>query len=146
MSDEESTAPVLRVGGSSFRLADSFSNWRMMKLASAMKSNDDMRALGEMHDFIVHLVHPDEQQALDDHLSSVDVDPSDLEHAIGDALVEMAGRGKVPPATQAGVPLDHLPSRSSGGSPAPAAPSRRVVSLSQGTVEYAPLDETSSTA
>lgn len=146
MTGEEPTAPVLSVGGSSFKCADNFSNWRLMKLASAMKSGDDMRAMGEMHDFIVYLVHPEERDRLDAHLSAVDVDPAELENAIGDALVEMAGRGKALPATPAGVPLDHLPSRSSGGSPAPAAPSHRVVSLSQGTVEYVTPEETSSTA
>jgi hypothetical protein len=125
------TPPILRLGGEEFECVPRVSHWQLMKLAAAMKGGD-LDALGGMYDFMQKIVVPSDWQALDDHLSAqVEFDYDDLESAIGDVLVEMAGRGK--DSAESSGP-------SSAGAPTPPTPpSSRVVSLSRGTVEEVPL-------
>jgi hypothetical protein len=90
-----------------------------------------MRAMAGMHDYLRALVAPSDWSALDAHLGATEVDFDALNNAIGDVLVEMAGRGKGS-AESSGPSSDGAPTP-------PTAPSSRVVSLSRGTVEEVPL-------
>lgn len=123
----ETDAPLLHIGGESFEVVAHVPHWNLLRLASAMDSGDDMRALAGMYRFFELLVVPEEWERFDAHMSTLDLGNADLEHAIGDVLVAQAGRGK-----GSGVPSGH----SSGGSPTDSTPpSSRVVSFSRGTVE-----------
>lgn len=138
-------APRLIVGGVAFRCVPWVPQWNLMRLADAMDSGDDMRAMAAMYRFIVRMVLPEDHEALDAHMSTLDIERSDLDNAIGDALVEMAGRGKRsgPPV---GIPPSGAASGSSSAGSVEAAPMHRVVSFSQGTVrEEASQASTSST-
>lgn len=119
-------APTLHVGGESFECVAWVPQWSLMRLAKAM-TGAEMTALAGMYDFLQVLVLPSEWERFDAHMSTLDLERSDLDHAIGDVLVEMGGRGKES-ADSSGS--------SSGGSPSPATPApSRHVSFSQGTVE-----------
>lgn len=150
MSGEESTAPatdgervpLLTVGGSSFPCVDHVSEWNLMRLAAKLEDGDEMVGMAAMYRFVLSIVREEHREALDEHLGTLDLERSDLDNAIGDALVEIAGRGKY-----SGPPTATRPSEASSGSSSAGstetAPTRRVVSLSRGTVSVAE-DETSS--
>lgn len=135
---------TFRIGGEVFECVKHVPNWNIMRLAAAMEQSDEMKALAVMHNFVLRLVVEEERDRLDEFLSEYDFEFDELEHAIGDALVEVAGRGKgtgrpvgIPPSGAASTPS----SDTSEGTP----PSRRVVSLSRGTVEPATPENNSST-
>lgn len=137
-------APLFTVGGVSFACVDHVPHWNTMRLAAAMDSGDDMKALAAMYRFVLGMVRPEEHERLDAHLSTIDFERSELDHAIGDAMVDMARRGKgtgVPTSTRLTEPGS---GPSSAGSPE-TKPMRRVVSLSRGTVEAHEGAPTSST-
>lgn len=137
MSAVTETGPepaTFRIGGEVFECVKHVPNWNIMRLASAMDSADEMKALAVMHDFVLRLVVEDERQRLDEFLSEYDFEFSELEHSIGDALVEVSGRGKGDGIPRGIRPSEESSSPSSGGS-TETNPSRRVVSLSRGTVE-----------
>lgn len=122
------------IAGRSFGCVEHVPAWNVMRLADAMGSGDEMRALGTMYRFILRMVREDQREALDEFLGETEIDPSDLEHAIGDTLVEMAGRGKAPAPPTATRPSDSSSGPSSDG-PQEVAPFSRVVSFSRGTVD-----------
>jgi hypothetical protein len=123
-------APMLRVAGEEFECVAWVPQWSLMRLAKAM-SSDEMTGLAGMYDFLQVLVLPKEWARFDAYMSTLDLERSDLDNAIGDVLVEMGGRGKGS-ADSSGS--------SSGGSPSPATPApSRHVSFSRGTVEV--IDE-----
>lgn len=143
MAGEESTAPVLRVGGSSFRCVEETpSEWSLMRLAAKGERGDDAGAAA-LYNFVMDLLVPDERDRFDRHMDEHRVGISELNNAIGDLVVEMAGRGKERARLAAAQPQDRLPGTSSAGSQAPASLSHRVVSLSQGTVQYADVPDSS---
>lgn len=139
--DETPPAPQFVVAGASFDCVTYVPQWNLMRLAAAMDSNDDMKAMGAMYTFIKRMVVEEEHDRLEEVLGNLDLDVSSLEHSIGDALVEMAGRGK-----GSGVPKGIRPSEESSGSSSDgspeAPPTSRVVSLSRGTVEVLPVEST----
>lgn len=137
MSDEQTTggdealdlgpAPMLRVGGEEFECVAWVPQWSLMRLAKAMSTNDEMLGLAGMYDFLSTLVLPAEWARFDAFMSTLDLERSDLDNAIGDVLVEMGGRGKASAGSS---------SPSLGGSTTPETPQQsRVVSFSRGTVE-----------
>jgi hypothetical protein len=145
VTEEPTTeSATFRIGGEVFECVGHVPNWNIMRLAAAMDSNDEMKALGVMHSFVLRLVKETERTRLDEFLSEYDFEFDELEHAIGDSLVELAGRGKgsgvprgIPPSAPTSTP-------SSGGSEE-TSPSHRVVSLSRGTVKPATPETDSST-
>jgi hypothetical protein len=142
-TDQGSPAPRPQfvVAGESFDCVTYVPQWNLMRLAAAMDSNNDMKAMGAMYAFIKRMVIEDEHERLEDHLGSLDLDVSSLEHCIGDALVEMAGRGKGSGVPKGIPPSGESSGSSSDGSPE-APPTSRVVSLSRGTVEVVPVEST----
>jgi hypothetical protein len=120
-------APMLRIGGREFACRPSVPPWHVVKLARALDDDDDLHALAAMHRFLERLVEPDAWEEFSAFMDDYDLDRGTLDNAIGDVLVEQAGRGKA----NAGKS-----SSSSGGSATPPTPPvSRVVSLSKGTVE-----------
>lgn len=136
---EEWDGPLLTVGGSSFPTVDHVAEWNLMRLAAKMEDPDEMVGLAAMYRFVLSIVRPEYRDALDEHLGTLDLARSDLDNAIGDALVEMAGRGK-----RSGPPTATRPSGASSGSSSDGspetAPTRRVVSLSRGTSREEPIE------
>jgi hypothetical protein len=122
--------PVLRIGGEKFGCVDFVPQWNLMRLAKKMQDEDPMAGMAAMFDFLKFVVLAEDWERFDAHMSTLDLEEADLDSAIGDLLVEMAGRGK-----GSGVPSG----RSSDGSPETPA-TQRVVSLSRGTVEEIPAD------
>lgn len=138
MSTEEPTAPAFVVGGSSFSCVSFVPQWNIMRLAAAMES-DEMHAMGAMYRFILSMVLPEEHEALEAHLSTLDLELADLDNAIGDALVEMVrqGKGRGRPM---GIPPSAADSGPSSDGSTETAPTRRVVSLSRGTARTEPVE------
>lgn len=131
-------AVLFTVGGSSFPCVSWVPQWNVMRLAAAMDSGDEMRAMAQMYRFVLSMVRPEAHEALEAHLSTLDLERSDLDNAIGDALVEMAGRGKGSGVPR-GIPKNGESSGSSSDGSTETAPTRRVVSLSRGTVQESAL-------
>lgn len=120
-------APRLRLGDEEFECVPWVPQWHIMRLAKALSTDDEMLGLAAMYDFLGHLVTKEEWPRFDAFMSTLDLERSALDNAIGDVLVEMGGRGKA--SGESSGP-------SSGGSPTPeTSPSSRVVSFSRGTVE-----------
>lgn len=120
----------LRLGGEEFRCSGHIPQWRMMKMVAAYQSGDMATALSEMVGFLETLIDGEEWARFDAFLNVQDFEDTSsmfnaLDHAIGGALAELAGRGN----SRTG---EGSPSPSSGGSPS-TPPTSRVVSLSRGT-------------
>lgn len=142
---EAGPEPVtFRIGGESFECVNHVPNWNIMRLADAMEQDDEMKALAVMYRFVLRLVVEAERPRLDEFLSEYDFEFDELEHAIGDALVEVAGRGKGSGVPRGIPPSDASSTPSSGGSERTPA-THRVVSLSRGTVHPATPESDSST-
>jgi hypothetical protein len=123
-------SPVLTLAGKTFRCVPFVPQWHLMKLAASM-TKDDMTALAGMYEFLRSLILPEDWSAFDAHMGTLDIEKDQLDNAIGDTLVQMAGRGK---------DSDGSSTPSSDGLPNPATPPMsRVVSLSKGTVDEVPV-------
>jgi hypothetical protein len=130
MTGDQGSPVTLTLKGKEFRVVKP-PTWATMRLMAAYTSGDDGRAFGAMYDFLSHLVDPADWSAFQAHASTADVEFTDLDSAIGDAMASLAGRGK-------GSEGSSTPS--SGGSQTPETPpTSRVVSLSKGTVEENPV-------
>lgn len=143
-TEAEPRPPLFKVGGEAFECVSFVPQWNMMRLAAAMESGDEMQGMAAMYRFVMRIVKPHEHERLEVHMDSLDIEHSDLDNAIGDVLVEMAGRGKVSGPPKGIRPSDSSSGSSSGGSPE-TPPTHLVVSLSQGTVRPAPPATESST-
>ena len=107
-----------------------------MELASAMNSDDPMRQMGGMYDFVLAVLDPDQHGAFRDAMHSLDDDPEAadrLNEAIGELMVSYTNR-----------PTER-PSASPSGAE-PTGRSSRVVSLSRGTVKAEPESSTDGAA
>jgi hypothetical protein len=125
--------PLLKLGDREFRCVDHVATWQTMKMSAAYASGDTTRVFSGMYEFLGALIHPDEWSAFEAHATAIDAGLDDLDTAIGDALAAMAGRGKG--SAESSTP-------SSDGLPTPETPpTSRVVSLSRGTVEEVPADQ-----
>ena len=119
--------PTLRLGGKEFACVQWVPQWHIMRLAKALSTGDEMDALAGFYDFLQVIVQPQEWNRFEAFMSTLDLERSDLDNAIGDVLVEMGGRGKASAGSS---------TPSSGGSSTPVTPpTSQVVSFSRGTVE-----------
>lgn len=106
--------------------------FRLMEFASAMNSKDPMRQMGGMHDFVLAVLIPDEQDRFLSVMRRLDDDEQvmdKLNEAIGTLMESYTAR-----------PTER-PSASPSGATS-TTPRSRVVSLSRGKARE---DETSST-
>lgn len=110
--------------GAKFKCRKTIPRWQMMGLASAVRTGDEMKAMGAMYDFVHAIVLPEQHGALDEYMSEHDQAYDNLDDAIGSAMQAIVNPGR--PTQRA--------SHSSGSSTTTPLPSR-VVSLSQGTVD-----------
>ena len=124
--------PELVIEGERLRCRDSLPPFRLMEFASAMNSKDPMRQMGGMHDFVLAVLLPDEQDRFLTVMRRLDDDEQvmdKLNEAIGTLMESYTARptGR-PSASPSGVTSTE--------------PRSRVVSLSRGTARE---DATSST-
>lgn len=121
---------VLVLGGETMRCVDVMPIGMAFDLAEAVDSGSEMRAIATIGRTLKALVVEEDRPRLEAvlHRSTDVVTFADLNRAMGDLMVQYSGRPTAPP------------SASQGGS-ARTDGTRRVVSLSRGTVRE---DETSS--
>lgn len=106
--------------------------WRLAELAAAQASNDVMRQLGGYYEFVMAVLEPDQRGRFATAMHDADDDPTIVERlneAIGDLMLEYADR-----------PTERASSLPTGGTKTPVT--RRVVSLSRGTVEEEQTSQT----
>ena len=124
--------PELVIEGERLPCRDSLPPFRLMEFASAMNSKDPMRQMGGMHDFVLAVLLPDEQDRFIAAMRRLDDDEQvmdKLNEAIGTLMESYTAR-----------PTGR-PSASPSGATS-TEPKSRVVSLSRGTARE---DATSST-
>ncbi|TVQ65059.1 MAG: hypothetical protein EA379_00465 [Phycisphaerales bacterium] len=120
----------LVVRGERFETRETLPGWQLLRLASDMRSEDAMRQMAGMHDFILALLAPHERPRFERFMADADAPLEEVEQVVGALMAEYSDR-----------PTER-PSGSPAGPPS-TGPRSRVVSFSRGTVETA---ETSSTA
>jgi len=125
--------PELVIEGERLPCRDVLPPFRLMEFASAMNSKDPMRQMGGMHDFVLAILLPEQQdrflavmRRLDDDEGAIDK----LNEAIGTLMESYTAR-----------PTGRLSASDSGATS--TTPKSSVVSLSRGTAR---TDATSSTA
>lgn len=112
----------LIIGSERFAVRDRIDEWALMKLAKSQLSDDTIRKLAGMYDFVNAVVLPEERLRLDEYLSTQELPEGTLSAAIGTFMREMSGR-----------PTER-PSSSPSGGPL-TKPKSKLVSFSQGTVQ-----------
>lgn len=120
--------PELVIEGQRFPCRESLPPWRLMELASAMRSKNVMAQLGGMHDFVIAVIQPEYQGDFMDAMRAMDDDPdvvTKLNESIGTLMAEYSSRPTERPS--------QLPAGQS-----PTGQPSRVVSLSRGTVMEVP--------
>lgn len=122
--------PTLTLGGSSLRCRPSLGAGQLMKLAKAMRGDEEAQLAG-MYDFLHLIVVADDRPLLDAALDADDLDFDMLNHAIGDLMVEYQEEHPARP-TKRSSPSPSSPTPPGGTSRADSSPpdTARVVSLS----------------
>lgn len=135
--------PALTLGGVEFQCRDELPRWRLMELASAMKSSDPMSQMAGMHDFVLAVVKAEDRARFVSAMRALDDSGDDgveaLNQAIGSLMeqyVAAPGEGAASPRptgrSSASPPGQ---TRTGGTSKVASSPpaTARVVSLSPPT-------------
>lgn len=127
--------PELVIEGERLPCRDVLPPFRLMEFASAMNSKDPMRQMGGMHDFVLAVLQPDQQERFIAAMRRLDDDEramDKLNEAIGALMESYTAR-----------PTER-PSASDSGATS-TAPRSRVVSLSRGTAREGATSSTAGT-
>jgi hypothetical protein len=143
---------VLKVGGREFPLRRVGLTWQLMKFAKAQRAaqkpvpeldpdmplnvQEDIKEqqakraeagndlLLTMHDTLLRMVHPDHRDQLVEFLDEAELEPNELEEAIGNAIAEVSGpEGETVDPQKGGLssPSSESPSTTSESSPGTSA-------------------------
>jgi len=119
----------LAVRGERFETRETLPGWQLLRLASDMRSDDAMRQMAGMYDFILAMLRPDERARFERFMAAADVPMEEVEQIVSALMAEHSDR-----------PTER-PSGSPAG-PRSTGQRSRVVSFSRGTVETAPASST----